>query len=137
MKAKMPGVLVLCWLCWVSGVTPEICAMPVPSSEDTGGSEALEDGDAVARKLAEHCGVEVSAAEARRVLGKEAAVYADPRVAFVGGGYYGSVQPNQYSSFFGNVESFLVELVEFFLFLAMLSYIVGYEEWLPWEKDKE
>ncbi len=69
---------------------------------------------------------------------EEMRLYAQCRMKLHGGGYYSSPQPNQYSSMFGNVENFLVELVEFILFLAMLSYLVGYEEWLPWEEeDKE
>jgi hypothetical protein len=54
------------------------------------------------------------------------------------GGYYSAAVPTQAqsSSFFGGIENFLVELLEFFLFLAMLSYVVGYEEWLPWEEEE-
>lgn len=56
----------------------------------------------------------------------------DTEISVYGGGYHGDQ-----SSFFSGGEDFMIELVEFYLFLVMLGYVVGYTEWIPWEKDKK
>ena len=49
------------------------------------------------------------------------------------GGYYSSAP----SSPFQGTEDFLAELVEFYLFLVMLGYVIGYTDWIPWEQNSK
>ncbi len=65
-----------------------------------------------------------------RSSGKE---HSDPN-PHAGGYYYGDQSS---SSMFSDAEDFLSELVEFYLFLVMLSYVVGYTDWIPWEQNSK
>ncbi|MFC1479188.1 hypothetical protein ACFL6F_01195 [Planctomycetota bacterium] len=120
----------------VFGVSPELYAMPVSSAQNQTSSEKMQTRD-IAAKLSRQ-NINVDPDEVFRIMGaQEVSKYSSPGVVLYGGGYYGSPSTGGTSSFFSNVESFLIELVEFFLFLALLSYVVGYEEWLPWEDPEE
>ncbi len=132
MKYNILYMAILCWAVVFSGVTPELHALNVGSSagmndEQTGSSGCASPLSANTQNI--------SAEEISHLI-PDFELQNNAEIKIQGGGYYtSSSSSNQYSSFFGNAEAFLTELVEFFLFLALLSYVVGYEEWLPWEKE--
>jgi len=127
--------VVICYSLITWGVSPELYAMPVSSSCTLTQAEQSQ-AEGIAAKLS-RSRIHTDPDELYRRMGaQELRKYSVSDVTLYGGGYYGGRQTGQ-SSFFSNVESFLIELVEFFLFLAMLSYVVGYEEWLPWEKKDD
>ncbi|MFH1709130.1 MAG: hypothetical protein ABIF71_14595 [Planctomycetota bacterium] len=127
---KQSLIVILCWGVVVLGMAPEVQALAVASSASTcTANDPAPDAVAAAAGTLDAC-------EVNRILGdKEIAAYAGNPAVIQGGGAYSSGS-NQYSGMFGNMENFVVELVEFFLFLALVSYAIGYEEWLPWEKNK-
>ena len=127
-------ILVLCYVLFTIGISPELNALSISSSTGPA-AESEELTEEVCESLLQLSTRDISPQEARALLGEaEIAKYVSPS-SVEAGGYYGTTN-NQYSSFFGNAEAFLTELVEFFLFLALLSYVVGYEEWLPWEESE-
>lgn len=135
MVMKNVCCVLVCYAMAVFGIAPELYCMPVSSARCQ--TQAEKSGcRTVTAKLAHH-NIHVKPDELFGIIGaREIRTYSADGTAVCGGGYYGVASTGQ-SSFFSNVENFLVELVEFFLFLAMLSYVVGYEEWLPWEDDED
>ena len=121
-------IVMLAYMLVTLGVSPDLHALTIPSAGETrtAGQGPFPPGTDYT----------LSAHEALDLMGSvELARYMSDGRRIYGGGYYGTTaNSNQYSSFFGGVEDFIYELLEFFLFLAMISYIIGYEEWLPWEE---